>query len=117
MLQIRRVGRQQQRQRQYHCQARLHSRVARPVHCFGCVRRLTACTLLPLPAPRYSGCCKLACSEEVPEPLDLGGEGELLLLLCSVPCCTWSCCCLEHAALHVFMRLVRRLAVADCCCL
>ena len=25
-------------------------------------------------ALRYSGCCKLACSEEVPEPLDLGGE-------------------------------------------
>ena len=24
-------------------------------------------------ALRYSGCCKLACSEEVPEPLDLGG--------------------------------------------
>ncbi|PRW56262.1 Sedoheptulose-1,7- chloroplastic [Chlorella sorokiniana] len=26
-------------------------------------------------ALKYSGCCKLACSEEVPEPLDLGGEG------------------------------------------
>jgi len=26
-------------------------------------------------ALRYSGCCKLACSEEVPEPLDLGGSG------------------------------------------
>lgn len=26
-------------------------------------------------ALRYSGCCKLACSEEVPEPLDMGGEG------------------------------------------
>lgn len=26
-------------------------------------------------ALRYSGCCKLACSEEVPEPLDLGGQG------------------------------------------
>ena len=25
-------------------------------------------------ALRDSGCCKLACSEEVPEPLDLGGE-------------------------------------------
>lgn len=25
-------------------------------------------------ALKYSGCCKLACSEEVPEPLDLGGE-------------------------------------------
>jgi len=26
-------------------------------------------------ALRYSGACKLACSEEVPEPLDLGGQG------------------------------------------
>jgi sedoheptulose-bisphosphatase len=26
-------------------------------------------------ALRYSGCCKLACSEEVPEPLDMGGNG------------------------------------------
>lgn len=26
-------------------------------------------------ALRYSGCCKLACSEEVPEPLDMGGSG------------------------------------------
>jgi hypothetical protein len=29
-------------------------------------------------ALRFSGVCKLACSEEVPEPLDLGGEGALL---------------------------------------
>jgi sedoheptulose-bisphosphatase len=26
-------------------------------------------------ALKFSGCCKLACSEEVPEPLDLGGSG------------------------------------------
>ena len=26
-------------------------------------------------ALKFSGCCKLACSEEVPEPLDMGGSG------------------------------------------
>ena len=32
-------------------------------------------------ALKFSGCCKLACSEEVPEPLDMGGEHPCLLPL------------------------------------
>ena len=41
-------------------------------------------------ALRYSGCCKLACSEEVPEPLDLGGEPPPPALRCWAPVIGWA---------------------------
>ncbi len=51
-------------------------------------------------ALKYSGCCKLACSEEVPEPLDLGGEPAA----CGRRCCFPARCPPCHARVVVSRR-------------